>query len=128
MKTGKKSLLKVLSLILCFVMVLSLCACGSGKSAEKPATSDTPAASNDAKPGSASKCVTLAPEGSEYIYDSITMGTGVFGALQTVAAPVVNQAGCTLVYDNIFKVNTATKEIYSVILEDWYWEMTILSS
>lgn len=122
MKTGKNSLLKVLSLILCFVMVLSLCACGSGKSAEKPATSDTPAASNDAKPGSASKCVTLAPEGSEYIYDSITMGTGVFGALQTVAAPVVNQAGCTLVYDNIFKVNTATKEIYSVILEDWYWE------
>ena len=77
MKTGKNSLLKVLSLILCFVMVLSLCACGSGKSAEKPATSDTPAASNDAKPGSASKCVTLAPEGSEYIYDSITMGTGV---------------------------------------------------
>ncbi len=69
-----------------------------------------------------SPCVTLAEEGSGYVYDTVKMGTGIFGNFIPGTAPTETDNGCSLVFDVVFKVDPDTKELYSDILEDWYWE------
>lgn len=122
----------VLCLVVAIAMLASLCACGS-KPSETPDNSantntDTNTDTNtnndgsESKPAPTSKCVTVAAEGSEYIYDSVTIGTGVFGNFIPGTAPAETDNGCSLVFDVVFKVDPDTKEIYSDILEDWHWE------
>lgn len=123
----KKRVMQVVCFILCVVMMVCLCACG--KKQDKGGDTTGPQGNNNQQESNnsnrlnpTSPCVTLAAEDSGYIYDTVTYGTGVWGTLQTVITPVVNQPACTMVFDNVFKIDMNTKEVYSLILDDWYWE------
>lgn len=102
-----KKLKLMLCLLLVSAMVLSMCACGGD--------------GNDS--GTAvSKGATPAEEGSGYKFDSVTMGTTVMPNFITGCTPAENDGACSLVFDPVFKIDRETKEPYSNILEDWYFE------
>ena len=113
-----KKLKSVLCLLLAAVMVLGICACGN---TAKDNGSEGTNGSNNTSTGT-SKGAVLADEGSEYEYDSITIGTGVMPNFITGCTPSENDGACSLVFDEVFKIDRETKEPYSEILEDWYFE------
>lgn len=118
-----KRIKSLLSLLLVLVMAVSLWACGSSKDT---ADSGTSAGSTTDSTGTDSTDSTdstdAAAEGSGYVYDSVAIGTDVFGNFITGATPAESDAACSLVFDVVFKIDPDTKEAYSDILEDWYFE------
>ena len=101
-----KNMRKILCLLLVAVLVLSMCACGSK------------GGSDNATP----KAVKPAEKDSGYVYDSVTMGTSVIPNFITGTTPAENDGACSLVFDEVFKLDANTKEVYSEILEDWHFE------
>lgn len=97
---------RALTLLLSLCMLFSLAACSSNE----PQNSDTPSSNT--------------PVASETSFDG-TLRVGVSDALGNFlkgSAMGENYVGNFLVYDCIFYHDTETKEVYSDILEDWYYE------
>ena len=101
-----KKLRTLICLLLVVLMVLALGACGSKKS-------------NDAE---ISKAAVPGKEGSGYKYDSVTIGCSIMPNFITGTTPAENDGACSLVFDEVFKVDPVTKEVKSEILEDWHFE------
>ena len=101
-----KKMRNILCLLLVAVLALSMCACGSK------------GGSDNATP----KAVKPAEKDSGYVYDSVTMGTSVMPNFITGTTPAENDGACSLVFDEVFKIDANTKEVYSEILEDWHFE------
>lgn len=97
---------RALTLLLSLCMLFSLAACSS----TEPQDSDTPSSNT--------------PGTSETSFDG-TLRVGVSDALGNFlkgSAMGESYVGNFLVYDCIFYHDTETKEVYSHILEDWYYE------
>lgn len=123
-----KTMRSIISLLLVLVMILALGACGGKKDTgdktetKTDAANQTESADKPAGDAGSLKCVTLADEGSGYKYDSVTIGTTVWGNFITGVTPAENDGACSLVFDVVFKVDPDTKEVKSDILEDWHFE------
>ena len=112
-----KKLKSMLCLLLAVVMVLGICACGKTK------TDDNGGGKSDGGTTSGtSKGAVPAEEGSGYKFDSLTIGTTVMPNFITGCTPAENDGACSLVFDEVFKIDRDTKEPYSDILEEWHFE------
>ena len=105
-----KNMKRTIGILLAAIMV---CGMTSAFTAADAAASAT---------GGSEKGAVLAEEGSGYLYDTITIGMDYTGGFQTGVYPAECDAGCSLVFDLVFKINPNTKEVCSDILEDWYFE------
>lgn len=110
---------RILALLLALCMVLALCACGktetAGTETTETATKETAAA--DTAETVADKAASSSFDGTLRVGVSDSLGNFLKGS-----AMGENYLGNFLVYDCIFYHDTETKEVYSDILEDFYYE------
>jgi len=123
----------VLCILLALVMVLALAACGSktapSEDGRKPApgtnqptgTTNTPSTGNNTETpstGTNTTPVSTDPERGK----TIRVGENELGRFLAGIAPSEDHSACDLLWDSTFKIDPITKQPYSDIFEDWYWE------
>ena len=127
----------ILCMLLALVMMLSLLACnkteqpgnepqsstesGSGSSAGSSPASNA-GSSSGANSGSSPASGSETEPQTITRPSSITIGTTDLGRFLDGASPQQNVTACDGVYDSLFLIDPKTKQPYSEILEDWYFE------
>jgi ABC-type transport system substrate-binding protein len=111
----------ILCMLLALVMMFSLFACGkTSQTGTSPnASSTAPSTSTSAAPSTAPS---TAPVSEPAVTKPSTIKLGVSGWLGRFldgGQPAQNIPACSVVYDQLFYIDAATKEPYSKILSDW---------
>ena len=119
----------LLCLFLVLVMMFSLFACSKDDTSSNT-TSDNSNAGSSGNSGDSGSSGSSGNQGSgqaaqsgskEWV--SITVGAGSYlGEFQAGLNPGENWAACDAVFDTVFRIDPVTKQIFSVILKNWYWE------
>ena len=110
----------VFSILLVFTLVFALFACSK---TDTPAGGDasSPSSANTDGPATSPSTGSDAPNDDDWV--SFTLAVDNYlGRFLAGINPAESWTGCDAVYDSTFKVNPATKEIFSDILTDWYFE------
>lgn len=107
---------KILAFLLAVFMLLTVAACGSTPAAE-PADDAAPAAEEAPAEAPAEEKAASSFDGTLRVGISDALGNFLKGS-----AMGENYVSNFLVYDCIFYHDVDTKEVYSDILEDWYYE------
>lgn len=105
---------RILSLLLALCLLFALAACGTESKSE---TTTTAPAEDAAKPAAEETAAESSFDGTLRVGISDSLGNFLKGSSMGE-----NYLGNFLVYDCIFYHDTETKEVYSDVLEDWYYE------
>ena len=119
-----KKLRIILCIILALAMTAALFACNndtstSGNTNNQATTSDA-GNSDNAGDTSTPSGGAASDGGDEWV--SITVGSTTIGRFLAGLTPIESYLGCDAVYDTVFRVDPVTKEVFSTILTDYYWE------
>ena len=134
-----KKIKVLLSIFLCLVMVLSVFACNKDDAASKDLNNaqngtqggtqsdtqggtqgGTQSGSQSSTQGGAQN--SSSGQGESREPKSIAVGVSFLGRFLPGTSPAESYAACDAVFDTIFYTVTATKEIVSYVLSDWYYE------
>lgn len=98
-----KNFRKIIVVLLILVMALSLFACN-----KKEPSGGTPGGGRS-------------PDDADWV--SYTIGIGNYlGRFLAGINPAEDLSGCDAVFDTVFRTNLETREVFSYILKNWYWE------
>ena len=112
---------RTLALLLALCMIFALCACGKTETPAAPAEDEAGTQTGEAAAPEAGEAAEEKPASN---FDG-TLRVGISDSLGNFlkgSAMGENYVGNFLVYDCIFYHDTETKEVYSDILEDFYYE------
>ena len=111
-----KRLFKLVTLFLVLAMAFSLFACG--KSDTK---TESPGSGNGSNNSSNNDGGQKTSGDDEWV--SYTVGLGSYlGRFLAGINPAECLSGCDAIFDTVFRPDPKTKEIFSYVLKNWYWE------